>query len=79
MDEGKTLATTGDDKSIRIWDIPSETCTHEIPDAHTDYIRSLALLAPTVLLSGSYDQTIKVWDLSTVRSVYAFFNILSLV
>lgn len=62
--ETTMLMSTSDDRTIRLWDLPSQesTCTFV---GHQDYIRSGAFMpgqASSLLISGSYDQTVKLWD-----------------
>lgn len=62
--EPTALMSASDDRTIRLWDLPSQdsTCTFV---GHQDYTRTAAFMpgqASTLLVSGSYDQTIKLWD-----------------
>ncbi|TPX49459.1 hypothetical protein SeMB42_g01569 [Synchytrium endobioticum] len=57
------ILTASDDKSVRYWDIPTESviCTF---DEHKDYVRTAAVLEenPNLIVSGAYDHTLKLWD-----------------
>lgn len=62
--ETTTLMTASDDRTVRLWDLPSQdsTCTFA---GHQDYVRSAAFMtgkAANLLVSGSYDQTVRLWD-----------------
>lgn len=61
-----SIGSASDDNTVRLWDIPSQTCT-QVFDGHTDYVRSLVFNPnnPSLLLSGSYDSTMKLWDSRT--------------
>lgn len=62
--EATTLMSASDDRTIRLWDLPSQKSTLTFV-GHQDYIRSGAFLpgqASNLLVSGSYDQTVKLWD-----------------
>lgn len=60
------LYSCADDKSVKLWDITEDSivCTFGSENvAHKDYIRASCLLERTAsFVSGSYDQTVKVWD-----------------
>ncbi|KAF9412595.1 snoRNA-binding rRNA-processing protein [Podila epigama] len=60
------IMSASDDKTVRIWDMPSETPL-TIFTGHEDYIRTgmVSHDNPHLILSGSYDQTVKLWDMRT--------------
>ncbi|KAF9358285.1 snoRNA-binding rRNA-processing protein [Mortierella sp. AD094] len=60
------ILSASDDKTVRIWDMPSETPL-TIFTGHDDYIRTgmVSRDNPHLILSGSYDQTVKLWDMRT--------------
>ena len=62
--EPTTLMSTSDDRTVRLWDLPSQESTTTFV-GHQDYVRSGAFMpdqASGLLVSGSYDQTVKLWD-----------------
>ena len=62
--EPTTLMSTSDDRTIRLWDLPSQKSTTTFV-GHQDYVRSGAFMpgqASSLLVSGSYDQMVKLWD-----------------
>ncbi|KAI2779796.1 WD40 repeat-like protein [Daldinia loculata] len=59
-----TLMSTSDDKTVRLWDLPSQESTSTFV-GHADYVRSGSFMPGTMsnmLVSGSYDSTVKLWD-----------------
>ncbi|MCJ1236204.1 hypothetical protein MMC14_004182 [Varicellaria rhodocarpa] len=62
--ETTTLISASDDRTIRMWDLPSEGSTVTFV-GHQDYVRSGSFMpqqASGLIVSGSYDQTVKLWD-----------------
>lgn len=57
------IASFSDDKTVMQWDIPTEKMIRKY-DGHADYVRSGLTIDsnPHVIISGSYDQTVKMWD-----------------
>lgn len=58
------LMSASDDRTTRLWDLPSQESTCSFV-GHQDYVRSGAFMpgqASSLLVTGSYDQTVKLWD-----------------
>jgi WD40 repeat protein len=63
--DGGTLIAGGEDKIIRIWDLPFKTLRFKLK-GHSDRIHSLAVSPDgSTLASVSRDKTIRIWDVST--------------
>ena len=74
--ETTTLMSASDDKTLRIWDLPSERSTVTFI-GHQDYVRSgnfLPQQASGLIVSGSYDQTVKLWDPRAPSKAIMTFN-----
>lgn len=69
------LMSCSDDRTVRLWDLPSETSTVTFT-GHQDYVRSGTFMpgqSSNLLVSGSYDQTVRLWDPRTpTRAVMTF-------
>ncbi|KAI4139459.1 MAG: hypothetical protein L6R39_006278 [Caloplaca ligustica] len=62
--ENTTLMSACDDRTVRLWDLPAQQSVTTFT-GHQDYVRSGAFMqgqAAGLLVSGSYDQTVKIWD-----------------
>ncbi|KAL9578630.1 MAG: hypothetical protein Q9212_005593, partial [Teloschistes hypoglaucus] len=59
------LASASADRTIKLWDLTTQTCAKSYNNTHTDKICSIAWSPsnPTVLLSGSYDRTVCAADM----------------
>ena len=62
--DSTSLMSCCDDATVRLWDLPSEHSV-AIFRGHQDYVRSGCFMpgqGNNLLVSGSYDQTVKLWD-----------------
>jgi U3 small nucleolar RNA-associated protein 15 len=63
-----TLMSAGDDKTVRLWDLPSNEPTRTFL-GHQDYVRCGTFMSGSgsgaldhTIVSGSYDGTVRIWD-----------------
>ncbi|KXX77059.1 hypothetical protein MMYC01_205604 [Madurella mycetomatis] len=59
-----TLMSASDDKTVRLWDLPSNDPSRMFT-GHSDYVRCGSFMPggnSSLLVSGSYDETVRVWD-----------------
>lgn len=65
------IASFSDDKTVRLWDIASEQCVQTFAE-HTAYIRAGCVnpVSPNILLSGGYDNKVKMYDTRTSSVVF---------
>jgi len=65
----KALASvsSGDDKTVKVWDYLSKSCVQTM-EGHTNNV-SFAVFHPNlpIIVSGSEDGTVKIWNSSTYR------------
>lgn len=73
--ETTALMSTSDDRTVRLWDLPTQVPTATFV-GHGDYIRTGAFIPgnrSSLLISGSYDETVRIWDPRAVgRAVMTF-------
>lgn len=70
--EPTAMMSCGDDTTVRLWDLPSDK-PESILRGHSDYVRCGAFLPNSnLLVSGSYDTTIKIWDPRASAAVMTF-------
>ncbi|KAI9139825.1 will die slowly-like protein [Paraphysoderma sedebokerense] len=64
--DSKRLASASDDKTVRIFDV-DKTAPTKILKGHTNYVFSCNWNSPqdTLIVSGSFDTTIKIWNTKT--------------
>jgi platelet-activating factor acetylhydrolase IB subunit alpha len=58
---GKYLLSSSDDKSIRVWDLSNGRCYRKIQNAHDHFVSTIDM-KPKVVVTGSVDKTLKVWN-----------------
>ncbi|VTT98315.1 wd40 repeat-containing protein : WD40 repeat-containing protein OS=Singulisphaera acidiphila (strain ATCC BAA-1392 / DSM 18658 / VKM B-2454 / MOB10) GN=Sinac_1517 PE=4 SV=1: WD40: WD40: WD40: WD40 [Gemmataceae bacterium] len=73
--DGRTLATTGYDRVIHVWDVPTDATAPKAPRLtlkdHSDVVYALAFNHDgSLLASGSADRSVKVWDAATGKRLY---------
>jgi len=54
---------SGSYREIRIWDSSTGSLKRTLT-SHSSYVNTLAVLQNGALASGSFDNTIKIWDIS---------------
>jgi WD40 repeat protein len=66
----RVLATTGSDKSVRLWDIanPQRPAAIATLSGHTDAVNSVAF-GPDLLATASNDGTVRLWNLRDHREI----------
>lgn len=71
-----TLMSASDDKTVRLWDLPSNEPSRMFT-GHSDYVRCGAFMPggnSSLLVSGSYDETVRVWDARTAGGAVMTFK-----
>jgi WD40 repeat protein len=69
---GRTIATAGADKMIRLWDAINGKALRVIK-GHRNRVTSVAFSSDgRLLLSGSDDKTVRLWDVRTGRELHTF-------
>lgn len=70
LNDMRHICSFSDDKSTIVWDIATEKSINSFRE-HTDYVRAGAInpVSENVILSGSYDNTIKMYDIRSSKCV----------
>ena len=58
---GRYLLSVSDDKSLRCWDLQTGRCAKKLYNIHSHFVTTIAMKQKSVL-TGSVDQTLKVWN-----------------
>ncbi len=70
--DGTLLASTGNDKVIRIWDLEKQEQV-QVLVGHTAKVNTVAFSPDgTKIVSGAWDNTVHVWDVADGSSVFVF-------
>ena len=66
MTEDESVASSGQDRAIQVWDAASGKVLHSL-DGHTDAVNALAWAPASggILASGSNDKTVRLWNAKT--------------
>ncbi|MDC3981474.1 pentapeptide repeat-containing protein [Polyangium jinanense] len=82
--DGKTLASSSDDSTVQLWDIAAGRALHAFEgqtnalyssafEGHADAVYAAAFSPDgKTLASGSHDMTIRLWDVTTGRTLRTF-------
>jgi len=62
LEDGKTLVSAGQDKTIRVWDWESETCLRTFHHGHTSSVKKIVMIDDSIIASLSIDRFIQIWD-----------------
>jgi hypothetical protein len=64
--DGKLLASDGNEKAVKLWDVNSGTLRQTLPGRHEDFVSSVAFSPDgKVLASGSGGGPIRLWDVNS--------------
>jgi hypothetical protein len=69
--DGKTLASAGYDRTVRVWDVETGKLRHTLKD-HSDSVYAVVFSADGKLMaSAGADRAVKVWDVTTGDRLYS--------
>ncbi|GAB2855174.1 hypothetical protein GCM10022221_63370 [Actinocorallia aurea] len=64
--DGKTLATSNSNHTVRLWNVASRTPIGRLLTGHTDRVTSVAFSPDgRTLATGSWDDTVRLWNVAT--------------
>jgi WD40 repeat protein len=68
--DGKTALSGSDDKTLKLWDLPSGKTLHTL-EGHRGGVYAVAISPDgRIAVSGSADRTLKLWDLSSGKALH---------
>jgi WD40 repeat protein len=68
--DGRTLATVGSDRTVRLWDAASRQPIGEPLRGHTDTVYGVAFSPDgAILATGSWDKTVRLWDVTGRQAI----------
>jgi small GTP-binding protein len=69
---GRTLASGGEDRSVKLWDVPSGQQLQTL-EGHDDTVCAIAFSPQSeILASGGHDKAVKLWDAQSGKLVGSF-------
>ena len=66
--DGKAVISVGDDKKIKVWNIERRKIIREFNE--NDTVKSIIYINERNIASGSFDNTVKIWDLETGEKLH---------
>ncbi len=63
--DASLLASSSEDTTVKLWNYASQTTALNTLSGHTDEVRALCFVSNQFLVSGSFDKSIKVWNLTS--------------
>jgi WD40 repeat protein len=61
---GRAIATGSYDRTVKLWDVATGVCLRTL-EGHTNMVRAVAAVSPSLVVSGSRDKTVRLWEVTT--------------
>jgi len=65
------FSSCANETSIKLWNVLEHRSVMTMYNAHKDHVKKVHFLNENELISGSYDRTIKLWDLRNGKEPFA--------